>query len=660
MRTFRTLAVALAACATLFTACQKDNDGQVSLDAHIADQPSSNSKLYINNQNFACWNDGDKVNINGSEYTVAASDATHAEISNVTKSNAYTAAYPAELTTACNSGSVTMTIDPYQTYEADANGVQKIKSPMVGYTTDHTLAFRNVASLVRINLANVTGEDLKIVSIGIKNTNEVSIAGTGSVSNVTSEAPTFSVPADGSSSVNLNFENGETWKYNSNGPDFYLAIAPFSTASTIEIAVWAIQSDGTLIKFKKSSTKQLTINRNTVAPVSLRTDTEGLHKTELGKGTATEPYLIEDEGDLNAMRVMTHKDTYSDKYYKLENNINVSSKEWQPLGQPIAFNGNFNGNSKTLTLKLSPKDDNGTGLFSQISGATIQNLTLAGSCTSNSHDNIGAICGKVVGGTNTISNCTNQIEINGRNHIGGLIGSCDEGTTTISECINTATINAGYANVFSVGGFVGSLQENSNTTVTKCTNQGSIKAKSTNHTGTAGGIIGLAKGILTMTDCGNTGNICPDLANDAAGLVGCCQRNSTKYPISITNCYSTGNIITSNCKNIGGLTNAANYGNPTITNCYFSGTFSSNSMSTNKSSIASINDAYSAVSATNCYSLNNYSDGIYVIPTQYFNNVGMMLDAQGYATTTSLVDALNEHRGNNSQWTGTPFPHLTW
>lgn len=37
MKTIRTIAVALAACASLFSACQKDNDGQVSLDAFIAD-----------------------------------------------------------------------------------------------------------------------------------------------------------------------------------------------------------------------------------------------------------------------------------------------------------------------------------------------------------------------------------------------------------------------------------------------------------------------------------------------------------------------------------------------------------------------------------------------------------------------------------------------
>lgn len=662
MKTFRTLAVALAACATLFSACQKDNDGQVSLDAFIADQPSSISKVYIDENRFACWNNLDEVKINNNVYAVAATDATHATISSVTTSSSYTAAYPADMTTGCDNGVVSMSIDPVQTYETDASGKQMIKSPMVGYTEGSTLAFHNVASLVYINIVNMTGNDLKMVSIEIKNKNGVSIAGNGSVSNVQSAAPTFAVNDGGSSTVNLNFNGDVTWPFGNPGKDFYLAIAPFSTPSEIEIDVWAIDNNGQLIKYSKSSNTNLTIARNTIAPISFRSG-EDFHMESMGYGTQENPYLIKDEGDLNAMRVMTNKAAYSNKYYKLANSIDVSSKEWQPFCQTTNFNGNFDGNGKTLTLKLSPKDNNGTGLFSQINGATIKNLTLSGSCVSTTYSQIGAICGRIMGGTNYITNCTNNIAIEGRNNIGGLIGMCNIidniVNNTISECTNNAPIKASASSQLAiVGGIVGQLanSESITTTITKCTNNGTISATSENPNSVAGGIVGITGSSLTMTDCGNTALISTSTIGYAAGLVGLCQNHASE----ITNCYSQGDISTQSCRNIGGITTVAGSDGATIKNCYFSGEIKgSTANSTNVSSIAAQNGE--TATATYCYALNYYQKGSHVDPNCYFNASGYILDdLDGDPTTTLLTAALNDNRESHSSWTGSPFPILTW
>ena len=665
MKTIRTLAVALAACATLFSACSKDNDGQVSLDAFIADQPSSPSKVYIDENLFACWNDRDEVKINNNVYAVAATDATHATISSVTTSRSYTAAYPADMTTGCDNGVVSMSIAPVQTYETDASGKQMIKSPMVGYTEGSTLAFHNVASLVNINIVNMTGNDLKMVSIEIKNNNGVSIAGNGSVSNVQSAAPTFAVNDGGSSTVNLNFNGDVTWPSGNSGKDFYLAIAPFSTASEIEIDVWAIDNNGQLIKYSKSSNTNLTIARNSIAPISFSSG-EDFHMESMGYGTQENPYLIKDEGDLNAMRVMTNKAAYSNKYYKLANSIDVSSKEWQPFCQTTNFNGNFDGNGKTLTLKLIPKDNNGTGLFSQIYGATIKNLTLSGSCVSTTYSQIGAICGRIMGGTNYITNCTNNIAIEGQNNIGGLIGMCyyidNIVNNTISECTNNAAIKASASSSKSVfvGGIVGQLANNESitTTITKCTNNGTISATSEIQTSVAGGIVGQAGSSLTMTDCGNTALITTATSCDneyAAGLVGSCQNHDSK----ITNCYSQGDISSQSCKNIGGITTVAKFGQVEINNCYFSGEITGiTDNSTHVGSIVAQNNGTGTVN--HCYSRQEYTKGSRVDPTAYFNETGHI----GGSIDNPLVEALNAHRGSNSEWAvlgvSSPFPILIW
>lgn len=613
--------------------------------------------MYINENRFACWNDNDKVLINGKEYSVTATDATRATISGVENKESYTAAYPADLTTGCNDGVVTMTIDPVQTYEVDESDKQKIKTPMVGYTEDNTLAFHNVASLVRFEIYHNHTGNLKMVSIEIKNKNGVNIAGNGSVSNVKTATPTFAVNDGGSSTVNLNFNDEATWEQGNDGASFTLAIAPFSTPSALEISLWAIDNNGKLLKYTKSSNQALSIARNVIAPVGMQVND---NFEEMGSGTQEDPYLIKDEGDLNAMRVMTNKATYSNKYYKLANSINVSSKVWQPFCQTTDFNGTFDGNGCTLTLHLSPKDDY-TGLFCRINGATIKNLTLDGTCDENSYSYIGALCGKVLGSTN-ISKCTNNIAIKGKNSVGGLIGVCSTPTnTTISECVNNANITATSSYHANVGGIVGALGQDNNTstaTFTKCINNGIIFSNTDYEYSIAGGIIGSISMPLTMTDCGNTATIKSGAIGYTAGLVGC----SYGYTMVITNCYSKGDINTQSSKKIGGIAIAGDTRcTATITNCYFSGEITGSTA--NSTYISSIAILSSSPTVANCYALNYYHKGYTAMdPNYYFDELGNVYSdkEKTQPMDKTLVNALNANRGSNSEWTGSPFPTLTW
>ena len=51
------------------TACQKD-DGSRILNATLERYEANDAKAYINSDNYACWNSGDEVRINGSPHTV--------------------------------------------------------------------------------------------------------------------------------------------------------------------------------------------------------------------------------------------------------------------------------------------------------------------------------------------------------------------------------------------------------------------------------------------------------------------------------------------------------------------------------------------------------------------------------------------------------------
>ena len=137
------------------------------------------------------------------------------------------------------------------------------------------------------------------------------------------------------------------------------------------------------------------------------------------------------------------------KAYKLMTPVTEFSKDWTP----VALNGNFDGNGKTLTGLNA-------ALFSNVTGGTIKKLTLADVNIQNDKENQGALA-QVVNGTVTIS----EVTVNGtstigktsgnkatQTNIGGLVGKAS-GTVTLNDNQVTATVQ-GYANV---GGYIGNF-----------------------------------------------------------------------------------------------------------------------------------------------------------------------------------------------------------
>lgn len=602
MKQYRILALALTA--VLFCSCQKDLDGLVDLDALIADKPSSNEKVYINSSNFACWHNNDKVNINGTEYAVSSTDATNAKISEVTKAETYTAAYPAEYVNSCNGGIVTMDIPTSQIYTEGSNGEQNIVCPMVGYSDGSTLAFHNVASLLKIAVTNSYGSALDIRCIEVSATSAV-LAGSGSINGVTGQVPSFTASSSQQHQVSLFIDEGCKVMNSNSTQDYYLVVAPFTQSDYITISVVAVADNGVKYRFSQTSQSELSIARNTLAPVTITIDnttTKNEITGLLGDGTADNPYRMMTAADLNALRQMVSQGE-TGNYFRLTSDLTISDV-WTPIGTSTnKFSGTFDGNGHTLTLNIQPNASS-FGLFGYINNATIENLTLEGDAWTGEYNNMGALCGQA-SGTNNITNCTNNIAITGTYSVGGLIGSVS-GPTTLKGCINNAAIKAtGSSGSKGVGGIIGTAS--STITISKCLNTETITSTDANANIYTGGLIGYMGSSITMTDCGNTGNLVVNKGFAVAGLVGCCRGGAS----SITNSYSTGNIsISSNPTLCGGISTSANGTKPTIANCYFSGEISG-SANYGLSDILAGYDSSCKVTATNCYSLNSYRKGSY-------------------------------------------------
>ena len=208
-----------------------------------------------------------------------------------------------------------------------------------------------------------------------------------------------------------------------------------------------------------------------------------------GAGTAAEPYEIATTADWNKFaEIVNGGYNYEGEFVKLTADIdNVTTMVGlredggdQLLDAP--FKGTFDGDYHTLTAAIvstatgTGVNEQGVAPFHYIKHATIKNLTVAGSITSDSQ------------------------------YAGGLVGWAGSGSSseknTITDCVVTATLTIG-AN--SAGGLVGNVQpsgysSDNYTDFTNCVFAGTIQS-STSEQRAAGGFFGYGSATTYFTNC---------------------------------------------------------------------------------------------------------------------------------------------------------------
>lgn len=172
-----------------------------------------------------------------------------------------------------------------------------------------------------------------------------------------------------------------------------------------------------------------------------------------GSGTKTNPYIIENGGQLLLMR------SYRNSYFKLANDINLNNHNWLPF----EFEGELNGNNKTISNLRIERDDNCLGMFSILDG-DIEDLTIKGVCIKGNH--VGTIAGYMKGGE--IRNChiifNDNSQILGDGFVGGVVGriGSDDYDENISAKIKKCTVKSNDEDFRllgndGIGGIVGSI-----------------------------------------------------------------------------------------------------------------------------------------------------------------------------------------------------------
>ena len=244
-----------------------------------------------------------------------------------------------------------------------------------------------------------------------------------------------------------------------------------------------------------------------------------------GDGSSSSPFLITNATDLNTLSnlVNTGNPNYAvdGMWYRLTDNITLTSvpadsTNFTPIGtQTYRFQGNFDGNGKTIDSLIVTDSTDYTGLFGWVRDGTIQNLTLT------------------------------NVNISGARYTGGITGLIQNWFTnsSITNCYVDGEIS-GTGEVGGIAGFVGS-----NSSIMSCFVSGSVSGSSN----FVGGIVGYASGIVS--NCYTACTVSSKLEN-VGGIAG------RVYNGTVSNCYATGAISGANyCGGIAG----SNFG--TVSGC---------------------------------------------------------------------------------------------
>ena len=271
----------------------------------------------------------------------------------------------------------------------------------------------------------------------------------------------------------------------------------------------------------------------------------GLCSVSWAAGLTTETdgvYHIKSGEELLAFAKMVNDDskTFEGEKVVLDNDIDISTQEWTPIGERktggIKFKGTFDGQNKTITLKITNCTDYGA-LFEAIEGATVQNVTVAGTVSGAS---VAGVVGQAGAGSKII-NCTNKASVTGSSKAAGVVVKIEGNGVEVIGCKNEGSIGGEAPN--GAAGIV-TYAESANFVVKNCTNSGNISGKG------ASGIVYNVNdpGTGVVESCVNTSAVkSTSDSNAAAGIVSVNLKGSG---LKIVNCSNTGEIKGENCSAI--------------------------------------------------------------------------------------------------------------
>lgn len=386
-------------------------------------------------------------------------------------------------------------------------------------------------------------------------------------------------PANKSNAIELTFTNGESQSITGNTLTAYISFLPFALAkdeafrvtlkgedtggNTVayyqEVTITAIGG----VAYEAGSRYTAAMDNNTTTggwkSIIFNDSTKAVDFTMGVAGgvgdSADNPYIISTPGHLKylAEQVNGGDNSFANKFIRLDTDIEVAAgTTWEPIGtEKKTFSGSFDGNHHTISgeLKGSEFDFGFFGYCGQSgTSCTISNLNMTATVTLNivstGQGCVGSVAGysysKITGCTNTGTVTGPAFANNSNIFIGGIVGR----GATVENCTNYGAINPGQGNFSGVyaGGIIGSCGESS---LSGCTNYGTVEATKSSYGYYAGGIVG--NGNLTNLDgCTNFGQVnggeAGSVESATGGIIGYLSGNAYSGNGHLHRCHNKGEV----------------------------------------------------------------------------------------------------------------------
>lgn len=411
------------------------------------------------------------------------------------------------------------------------------------------------------------------------------------------------------------------------------------------------------------------------------TNTKYANQSVENIGTASNPYLIGDQHQMDAMHdAMEDGET---KYFVLIDDVDMTGVDWTSLNNvevkdhaELSFikGINFDGKNHTIS-NLAVGSTAAYPSFVGVLNGTVKDVVFDGAEIVAGANTSGVLAGYVgsgakIGSLSGITVKNSSVTGGTKNRIGGIAGIVSVSSGTIEDChVNNVTL---ASTVDRVGGLFG---ETSNTTkVSGCTATGVTAEGALN----VGGLIGVCYGFVEncWAKDSNLSSVNTASNKDIAigGLVGYFEDNGDKGA-KIYNCYSTVSINQpTNGRDIGGLVGKMLRG--TVEKCYATGNVSGKQRNvggligliTNTAGTSTVKDSYctgtvngtgghsgglvgliekGTVSISNCYAAGSSITGSF--------GIGGLIGYQGTVSLTAQnnvawVDVITPANYGTSNW----------
>lgn len=557
------LSTLVLACG-LMAGCEKDISPVFYLEV---ENVSDGTKMQVNGLGGARWVSGDKININGTEKTIAAGTGNKASVTGIDRSSFYRAIFPASIVTSGNGTPCTVTLPSTYTYQV-VDGYQKLDLPMAAYLTDdesdeYALYFKHLTGSVVVRVSNPLSETLYIDRVTISS-NKYSICGRRTIDMEDIET-SASVTVEGTDTVVSMLVNGEVALASGEHVDIQIPVAPVGSDNhfTVKVSSHYMNTQGRpkYWLFEKRQQTGGSIARTDIAYAVATMNSTNCYQ-DLPMDYVDGYYIINTPSDyaafVDAVNTVAsgRNGNFRNKNFKLGANINMSGLTVEPANE---FRGVFDGNGKTISnLNVSTSTYTKVGMFSTYTQATesfVRNLT---------------INGITLQYTGTATN----VPI----YMGGIVGSVSASNNTkISNCTvkNVKFITPDVsASQFDFGGIAGNVASaNKESTFSGCTVNKITVDNLANKKPFVGGIIGYPLGNVTLTNCSFTsGTVTFPGVDRFGGFIAWTTKNVTfnSCSASFDLTFTGGNSGT--C--IGGIIASYNNGTKTATynGCTLTGT----------------------------------------------------------------------------------------